>query len=266
MLLPGIAGQSTAPDPSPARGWERSTRGLSVHEYNTLGGMVQGDKFREFQQVIPESRFRPYLAGSGGDVLAAYDRYVWNIALSESLYPCLNVVEIALRSAIHRAAFEGSGDEYWFLNRLTGLEQSVVSGVQKNLAASGKPANADNFIPELLFGFWISLFTNRYEGILLPWLLRPVFPNAPRRQRTRRAIWERLNRIRRLRNRVFHHEPIWHWPDLPEHHRQILETIGWISPAMLELTRPLDRFHGVYTGGERQYAAAINSRSDRGDD
>ena len=220
---------------------------------------MQENQFRLFQQGISESRFKPYLVDSGGDVTEACAQYAWNIALSESLYPCLNFVEIALRNAIHRAAYEGLGDEYWFINHLDGKEKSIVSGVRQELAALGKPASADNFVTSLWFGFWVNLFTNRYERILWPWLLKPIFPNAPRRQRTRVKIGLRMNEIRRLRNRVFHHEPIWHLPDLEQQHQQILETIGWISPAMLAMTRLLDRFDSVYTRGAQPYATELES-------
>jgi hypothetical protein len=49
-----------------------------------------------------------------------------------------------------------------------------------------------------------------------------------------------------LRNRVFHHEPIWYWRDLAQQHAQLLETINWINPAMRSLIGVLDRFPGVH--------------------
>ena len=86
-----------------------------------------------------------------------------------------------------------------------------------------------------------------------------TFPHAPRHIRKRKGIRARLDHIRVLRNRVFHHEPIWHLPDLEERHRQILETIGWISPAMMTMTRMLDRFDSVYTRGSENYANELES-------
>ena len=57
----------------------------------------------------------------------------------------------------------------------------------------------------------------------------------------------------------FHHEPVWHLPDLEQQHQQILETIGWISPAMLAMTRLLDRFPSVYTRGAQPYATDLEN-------
>ena len=220
---------------------------------------MQRDIFGQLEQGISASRFRPYSIGSGGDVTEAYGLYAWNVALSESLYPCLNFVEIALRNAIHSTVSTNFGDEYWFLNNLVGKEKSIVSGVRRELQEQGKSPTATDFVSSLWFGFWGNLFSNRYEGILWPHLLRLIFPYMPRRRRTIRNLHARLNHIRLLRNRVFHHEPIWHLPDLPEQHQQILETIGWISPAMLAMTRLLDRFPSVYTRGAQPYSEELEN-------
>jgi hypothetical protein len=55
----------------------------------------------------------------------------------------------------------------------------------------------------------------------------------------------RLNRLRRLRNRVFHHEPIWYWRDLSQQHQKVIEVIGWINPAMKSFIWGFDRFAQV---------------------
>jgi hypothetical protein len=39
-----------------------------------------------------------------------------------------------------------------------------------------------------------------------------------------------LNALRRFRNRIFHHEPIFHRP-LEDLHDQLLEAIGWMDAA-----------------------------------
>ena len=229
--------------------------------------MKQEQFFSNLRISISDARFEPYRSSHPRSDEDGYAAYAWNIALCESLYPALNGVEIALRNAIQSAAENYFGSGLWFAGRLRWQEEDRINKLRNKIDPLGvKALTAGDFVSGLSLGFWVDLFKRSYEQILWPWLLRQVFPYAPRRQRDREGLYQRLNRIRRLRNRVFHHEPIWHWNDLSEHHRQILETIGWISPAMLELTRLLDRFHGVHTGGEKQYAAAINSQSDRADD
>jgi hypothetical protein len=69
-------------------------------------------------------------------------------------------------------------------------------------------------------GFWTALFNAPYERALwnppMLGLLDDTFPFVPRRSRSRRRLFQHLDTIRRLRNRMFHHEPIWNWnlPDL----------------------------------------------------
>jgi len=133
---------------------------------------------------------------------------------------------------------------------------------QKNtLLKSKKPLEAGRIIPELTFGFWTSLFDVRYEKILWPWLLKPVVPNMPRHIRIRKNLSKRLNRVRTLRNRIFHHEPIWHWRDLQNQHTEILEAITWVNPAMKAFVEPFDRFEKIYKNGIGEYRKIITALS-----
>lgn len=179
--------------------------------------------------------------------------------MCESLYPALQGVEVALRNAIHDAASAEFEDEFWFKSQLTGYERKRIEEIEKRFAKLKTRVTSGRIIAECNFGFWENLFNGAYEHILWRRLLRATFPHAPRHLRARRRIRARLHGIRRLRNRVFHHEPIWHLPNLPEQHRLILETIGWISPAMLAATDLLDRFQSVYTRGSQPYAAELET-------
>ena len=89
------------------------------------------DKFlNRLQEGISRGRLEPYLNGKRS-LQESFGLYLWNVALCESLYPCLNSIEIALRNAIHDAASSNFGDEYWFLTRLFGKEKAIAHGVNK---------------------------------------------------------------------------------------------------------------------------------------
>jgi len=63
-----------------------------------------------------------------------------------------------------------------------------------------------------------------------------------------------LEPIRRLRNRAFHHEPIWHRSDLHQRYDDILTIIGWANPAMRDtLTMLVDHFPQTYAHGYKPY-------------
>lgn len=120
-------------------------------------------------------------------------------------------------------------------------------------------------VAELSFGFWTTLFDVRYEQgrILWPRLFsaRLLDASSPRSMRSRKALSPLLNRIRHLRNRVFHHEPIWHWNDLPQQHQLALQMIGWFSPALRATIEPNDRFVSVHAAGAAPFGEHVRSFS-----
>ena len=222
--------------------------------------MSQESLFNSLFRAVSSERFEPYSRANPQIGASALAVYAWNIALCESLYPALNCFEVVLRNSVHAAGTRQFGTEFWFSGRLRQEEADRLNSLRFRLNLSGnRNPSAGDLVSGLSFGFWSSLFKGQYERILWPRLLPDVFPQAPRRQRARKEISKRVDRIRRLRNRVFHHEPIWHLQDLEQQHQQILETIGWISPAMLAMTRLLDRFPSVYTRGAQPYATELDS-------
>ena len=245
--------------PAESAGWD--TPGPTREQYHaeTLLSMFQSDFFPSLTASISEARFSPYRIGSPPSESEAYAAYAWNIALCESLYPALNCLEISLRNSIHQAASTAFGNRFWFRTELMGREERAIQDLDTRFASTVNQLEPGDYIAECSFGFWVGLFRGVYEQAIWTSLLPAVFPHTPRRLRSRRGLYDRLDHIRRLRNRVFHHEPIWHWQGLEQQHQLILETIGWISPAMLAMTRLLDRFPSVYTRGAQPYATELEN-------
>jgi hypothetical protein len=231
--------------------------------------------FSSVSDALSSQRLLPYRVAPTETDVQVSSRYLWNVALGEALYPLLESLEIVLRNSVHTAASGAFGTPMWFDEHLPSgrplllpNEQRRVAEAKAELARRGKPvtpgaASAGQLVAELNFGFWVSLFNAPYESprepILWPRLIRSVFPHAPRRERGRKTLRARLDKIRGLRNRVFHYEPIWHRTDLFGEHDQILETIGWISPAARELARIIDRFPEVHRKGTLPYHAELAS-------
>lgn len=220
--------------------------------------MQQPELSSQLEAAISAARLSIYPPAESGET---YGAYAWNIAVCESLYPALHCVEVTLRNGIHNAATAHFGDEYWFRTRLAPIELPLLNEIEQTLRSQGKSLLADEFVSSFRFGFWVRLFERRYEQTLWPQLLQSVFPHIQGKQRRRAYIRSRLMEIQTLRNRVFHHEPVWNWPDLPEQHSQILETVGWVSPAMRRFLEAIDRFPPVHSAGppgyRRQLAAAL---------
>ena len=211
------------------------------------------EKFNlQLRKAISSERLQPYRQHETDPDAETYARYAWNIALCESLYPALNGIEIALRNGVHIAASNEFEDKYWFCHHLKPKEKRFIKETSKRLQGQKKHAVPGDFVAGLSFGFWVSLFNGSYHRGPWPRLLGSVFPFMPRQVRTPKNLLKRLERIRRLRNRVFHHEPVWHWGDLEDQHERLLETISWISPAKVRLVTMLDRFSDVYDAGPRE--------------
>jgi hypothetical protein len=207
---------------------------------------MQQDFFAQLRKAISHERLEAYQARSNAsDALTLAAHYARNIALSESLYPSLQAIEIALRNSIHDAISAYCNSEEWYAPHCQLLLPQELLAIEKariTLGKGKKSISPGGIMAELNFGFWTSLFDLRYEQRLWPRHLKSVFPNIPRTARTRKNLSTRLNRIRRLRNRVFHHEPIWYWRDLSQQHQEVIEVIGWINPAMKSFIFGFDRF------------------------
>ena len=195
----------------------------------------------------------------GDDNLDVLTRYLWNMMLSESLYPALQGLEVVLRNSLHKVLADAYQSEYWFDLTpaiLHPRQQAMVAEAKGKLMDAHKAITAGRVVAELGLGFWTSLFNAYYEQKapsdprLWPRLLAPVLPRMPRHQRTRKNLVRYLNDVRALRNRVFHHEPIWNVPALPQKHVLLADVISWINPACRDAFGLIDRFPDVYSNDE----------------
>ena len=208
---------------------------------------------------ISAERFNSYQKDDAPNAESiSYGRYFWNIALSESLYPGLQILEITLRNSLHEVISSDVGMEDWFDRIITPQDVPTLDEIKTRLTDQKISMSVGQLIANSNLGFWVSLFNRRYENILWPKLLKDVFPYMPNSLRTRKNLSSRLNSIRRLRNRIFHYEPIWNRPNLGQRHDEILETIGWINPDMLEAVRLFDGFPEVYQAGVGHYEAKLS--------
>lgn len=209
----------------------------------------------------PVSRVRLENYRALGTDLDMVVNYFYNLELSEALYPTLQAFEIALRNSIDLALTRHFGNEFWF--DVPNLYPSSPSGkspwqrkalraARQKLTEEGKPHDPDRIVAEMHFGFWHGLLNRPFErNLWLPnrsALLGQVFPQTTRKQRVRQSIWDRIDQVRIIRNRVMHYEPIWNRSQLRNEHSKILEALSWISPEMSHTIAMCDRFLEVHDG------------------
>ena len=116
---------------------------------------------------------------------------------------------------------------------------------KRHLTKRGEIITSSKVVAELTLGFWVRLLNAEYELIL--WKsLRRGFPFMPKTNRTRHNVSSPINKIRNLRNRIFHHEPIaWNLNELENIHANIVEVIGWLNKDLPNFIAPIDSFDKV---------------------
>jgi hypothetical protein len=102
-------------------------------------------------------------------------------------------------------------------------------GKQERILCDGTMPLLGRVVAELTFGFWTRLISRDYEKTLWVPYLHKALPHLPSR-RDRIAVFNRLDSIRGLRNRIAHHEKILS-RNLGQDYEDIVETIGWICPT-----------------------------------
>ncbi len=215
---------------------------------------MQSDIYENLEEALSEEKLNAYRdRKTGCSEREIFAHLLWNIQLSESLYPGLQALEVALRNRLCQAVEIKFGGEFHLVAHkfLAEREMESLNMAEDELQKLNKAVTKGLIIEELKFGFWTSLFDKRYEhnSVLWPSLLKETLPRAPKYSRTRQELSRRLNKIRQLRNKIFHHCSIWHWKDLPEQHFMLFETIGWLSPEIKEMIISIDRFPDIYKNG-----------------
>lgn len=198
------------------------------------------------QRLISLPRLTPYLNLAAGDRRKAIKLYERNSDLSESLWGVLQGLEIALRNSIHESMINASGVTDWHdCINLHPRQISQLDAAREELNRRSVPMESSRLVAQLSFGFWISLTGRYYDQEL--WVKRKLWTAFPHRRKTnRRQIFQRLESIRNLRNRIAHHEIILKL-DLHQQAAEIVEATEWICPVTAEWIRNTTHFVQCFT-------------------
>ncbi|MCW3807231.1 Abi family protein [Plebeiibacterium marinum] len=205
---------------------------------------------KAIERIISIERLEPYLKHHSNDFDKAVEHYKANIEISEAFYPLLSILEIGLRNNFDYQLKRRFDDDNWFENPefikiVSRFQIDRVSEARNTILREKKEITTGKIISELSFGFWTSLLDSKFEKTL--WKnLRLAFPNCPKNIRQRKTMSSKLNGVRRLRNRVFHHESItWSISALTNYQQEIIEGIDWLDRGLLEWSNELIRFDEV---------------------
>lgn len=191
------------------------------------------------ERIISKERLEPYLRHHKNDFDKAISHYKSNILISEAFYPLLAVLEIGLRNSIDYQLSKQFNDDKWyenieFVKIASRFQINRISEARTNIMSDKKVITSGRVISELSLGFRTSLFDTKFEMTL--WKsLRLTFPNCPKQTRKRKTMSSKFNGIRKLRNRIFHHEAVtWNLGVLNSYKLEIIEGILWLDKELLD--------------------------------
>jgi len=175
------------------------------------------DKADAVRAALSPARMATYEAAAGvqgADDLSALVLYAWNAEVSGALLSPLHVCEVIVRNAVSDGLEAVYGPRWpWSAT----FERSLPDPLQgysprKDLQSARRSApTTGKVIPELKFVFWQKMFTSRYDTRLWNHHLLRVLPNMDATKAVavlRQTIYNDLEQLRKLRNRIAHHEPI----------------------------------------------------------
>ena len=167
--------------------------------------------------ALSAARMGTFEAAAGvqsDDDPAALLLYAWNAEVSGAFLAPLHVCEVVIRNAVSDALEALYGPRWpWSAT----FERSLPDPMQgysprRDLQSARRAAQTTGkVIPELKFVFWQKMFTGRYDTRIWDQHLRRVLPNldpAKPVATLRQAIYGDLERVRLLRTRIAHQEPI----------------------------------------------------------
>ena len=211
---------------------------------------------KQFQQELIETitpvRLKAY-GDDSNDILL--EKYIYNLKVSESLYPALSLLEVTLRNKICYA-IETLICKDWLINELNHQKLLLDKEYKKlvetadKIEKDGKKVTNDRLISELTFGFWIHLCTKSYKPKF--WdkkgFIELVFPNYTISSNLRNIslIQKDLRDVLKLRNRISHQEIIINGNRTPEESYKLIQTLlHTLSSGMYALLEDISRFNAI---------------------
>ena len=151
--------------------------------------------------------------------------YENDIEIARHLYKSLHFLEVFIRNRIDRELSKVFTEDWIF-----GITDFPFSERSLSQLSEIKYKKRDAIISNISFGFWTGLFHSSYHHPL--WikksLVAKTFPYFKTEERGLKQIELELDKIRRLRNRIFHFEPLFQM-NLIEDEALLLKYIKGIS-------------------------------------
>ena len=226
------------------------------------------------------ARLAPYLQEADGDDERACELYLWVTDLAGALFSTIAFVEVGLRNSMDRKLRvwnDKQGIDYgeeWALRKgAAPLLYDLVT--HKSLASAQNFASEqsrlrpkthprrlaavthDDVVSHFMFGTWVYLIKPRVwdqpQQCQQLWheCLSDAFPHADPSDSGRERLGDQLDRVRKLRNRVAHHENLLS-VDIRRRLRDMLGILALIDPKLPDLAMQSNRVRSLVRADPRR--------------
>jgi len=193
--------------------------------------------------IVSQERLGKYINAAAHKPDVAIRLYVWNTRVGEAFFSPIQAIEVCLRNRIATAFADEYGPDWWQDNRFLGTvgRKGVdnIEDVKNRLRRARKPIETNRIIADLSFGFWVNGVGGRFNPDVWSSRLYTFMPDLPATI-DRRLFHDRVEKVADLRNRIFHHEPIFN-EDISKRYSDCLELLGWLSQEKRAWLKPYFR-------------------------
>lgn len=175
--------------------------------------------FNEIEHIISKDRLQRYVTACNGNKVKALTLYRKNISVSLEMFAVVGAFEVALRNSIDGVMKSHFGND-WLRDAILpeGIfdtpscrdHAKIIRSAYEKLIRQGSYTHT-HLLSKMEFGIWKYMFSSPQFRATNRILLH-VFPNKPSSTReiqyNNTYIFNELDRVNSLRNRIAHHEPI----------------------------------------------------------
>jgi hypothetical protein len=176
-------------------------------------------KYCEFEHFFSQKRLNRYLLACNGDKKKAMTLYRYNLRLAQELLTIVSCFEVSLRNAIDDILVPQFGNEWlkdsvssggiFTASILNKTNRTITKALQK-LRAQGTYSHS-KLLAQMDFGMWKYMYSPLQYNLTHQLLLN-VFPykqrSTPQLHINQSYIFNELDKVNTLRNRIAHHEPL----------------------------------------------------------
>lgn len=201
----------------------------------------------DLSEIISPLRLGTYLNAAGHNANRALSLYLWNAKIGEAFHMPIQSVEVGLRNRVSDGLTRAFGPDWWqdagFLAVADAKRQSDLSQAIQRLNSKGKALATGQVVASLSFGFWIGMLHKRYSPAIWSRHLAAAFPSLPANI-NREHLHSETGEVADLRNRIWHHEPIF-YRNLMGDYARCMKILNWLCPVKAKWVKPHCRVPAV---------------------